>query len=915
MIEQNTNYAYKLKYMDKPSFDKVRDLSVRFYRELPQALQDELFDALNRGVDILDSEPQMTAYLFAFGKMHQAKLNHAFGKLPEEFLEQEEINIIDYGCGQALGTMCYADFLRENGYAQKLKTITLIEPSEICLKRAALHASVLFPDAEIFTVNKSFDTLANDDIVNNREIPTLHILSNILDIQNFDLKQFASLIKGQLKGYNQFVCVGPYFNHSSLDDRMEVFRTLLNGRKDFSTRLDKYELHPDKTWTAQMLCFSVGELEEEELSTEVTKEDIENGIVDEFGVVYSIDGKRLLKCKNDNLEKYVVKNGTRVIGDRAFGDLLFNNSKIKEIIVSDSVKSIGELAFMGCSNLRKVIIPNTVSNIGWRAFCGCSSLRHINIPNTITCIEIETFKGCSSLRQIVIPNSVKSIGFCAYGECSSLQYVNISDSVVSIDENAFMGCYSLEQIFVPQDSIEKFRKLLPEELWDNIIEDISTEVTEEDLKNGVEDEFGVIYSKDGKRLLKCNNKNIKSYYVRSGIQVIWYFDKMFSNTKSKIEQIKHDSVLIIGDGAFSKCESLKQVYISKSVKCIGNNAFSGCTSLQQINIPDSVSSIGNAVFYGCISLERVFISKGSEDKFKRVLPYNLLEKLNEELSTEVSMKDIESGVEDEFGVVYSNDGKRLLKCKNDDLEKYSVKNGTQIICNRSFCGSKSRLSPSESKIKKINIPDSVINIGENAFYGCSLIQRIVIPDGSKEKFKELLPKYLWDKFVEGDAAEVTWEEIRNGVEDEFGVVYSKDGKRLLRCKNNNLVEYSVKYGTRVICCRSFLVLEKRVKNIFAPPESKIKKINIPNSVIKIGDDAFSGCESLQVINIPDSVTSIENRVFARCKSLKKILVSESRVEIIKKMIPEEIWNKLCYHEKSEVNFEYEDLDDFPYFLL
>jgi hypothetical protein len=72
MIEQNTNYAYKLKYMDKPSFDKVRDLSVRFYRELPQALQDELFDALNRGVDILDSEPQMTAYLFAFGKMHQA---------------------------------------------------------------------------------------------------------------------------------------------------------------------------------------------------------------------------------------------------------------------------------------------------------------------------------------------------------------------------------------------------------------------------------------------------------------------------------------------------------------------------------------------------------------------------------------------------------------------------------------------------------------------------------------------------------------------------------------------------------------------------------------------------------------------------------------------------------------------------
>lgn len=116
MIEQNTNYAYKLKYMGSPTFDKVRDLSTKFYRELPQALQGELFEALNRGIDILDSEPQMTAYLFAFGKMHQAKLNYAFDKLPKEFFEQPEINIIDYGCGQALGTMCYADYLRDKGY-------------------------------------------------------------------------------------------------------------------------------------------------------------------------------------------------------------------------------------------------------------------------------------------------------------------------------------------------------------------------------------------------------------------------------------------------------------------------------------------------------------------------------------------------------------------------------------------------------------------------------------------------------------------------------------------------------------------------------------------------------------------------------------------------------------------------------
>ena len=258
MIEQNTNYAYKLKYMDNPTFDKVRDLSTKFYRELPQALQDELFEALNRGIDILDSEPQMTAYLFAFGKIHQAKLDYAFGKLPDEFFEQPEINIIDYGCGQALGTMCYADFLRENGYMQKAKTIALIEPSEICLKRAALHASVFFPDAEMKTVNKKFDDLTQDDIVCREETPTLHILSNVLDMMSFDIDKFANLVKDCLIGYNQFVCVGPYFKNYKRDIRMKEFASSFCDDIYIET-MDKQEFCLDKDWTCSITLFTRNE--------------------------------------------------------------------------------------------------------------------------------------------------------------------------------------------------------------------------------------------------------------------------------------------------------------------------------------------------------------------------------------------------------------------------------------------------------------------------------------------------------------------------------------------------------------------------------------------------------------------------------------------------------------------------------
>ena len=258
MIEQNTNYAYKLKYMDNPSFDKVRDLATKFYRELPQALQDELYDALNRGVDILDSEPQMTSYLIAFGKMHQAKLNYAFDYVSAEFLLQPEINIIDYGCGQAIGTMCYADYLRKNGYSQKVKTITLIEPSEICLKRAALHVSVFFPDAEIITVNKKFDGLTQGDIVCNEKTPTLHIFSNVLDILEFDLYKFSQLIQSILgENSNLFVCVSPYFKDYERDIRMRQFSSALCN--DFVCKvLDKKDLDVEKDWTCQMCCFSTG---------------------------------------------------------------------------------------------------------------------------------------------------------------------------------------------------------------------------------------------------------------------------------------------------------------------------------------------------------------------------------------------------------------------------------------------------------------------------------------------------------------------------------------------------------------------------------------------------------------------------------------------------------------------------------
>ena len=421
MIEEKTTYAYKLKYQEDLSFDKIMSYTRNLINDLPQQLVDDMYEKLKRGVVQIDTEPQMLVYLYSFGKMHKAKLDCAFAHLPKDFLQQPEINIIDYGCGQAIGTMCYVDFLKEEGIIQNIRKVTLIEPSETCLKRAALHTSVFLPEAEITTVNKTFDKLLMTDIETNENIPTLHILSNVLDLE-FNLYRFALVITEHIKGYNQFVCVGPYFSYSDKDERISKFCSLINGKENFSKVYEKYELDADKPWTANIKLFSIGDLEEN-LSTEATEEDIRNGIEDEFGVVYSKDGKRLLMCKKQKSGTYVIKKGTKVICNNAFYFKFpnYDFDGFDHIIIPDSVTSIGKRAFYGCSSLKQINIPDSVTSIGKRAFsCGL----------------------------IYIPDSVTSIG-----------------------HGTFKDSFSLEQINIPANSIEKFKKILPRELWDMLKEE------------------------------------------------------------------------------------------------------------------------------------------------------------------------------------------------------------------------------------------------------------------------------------------------------------------------------------------------------------------------------------------------------------------------------------------------------------
>ena len=113
------------------------------------------------------------------------------------------------------------------------------------------------------------------------------------------------------------------------------------------------------------------------------------------------------------------------------------------------------------------------------------------------------------------------------------------------------------------------------------------------------------------------------------------------------------------------------------------------------------------------------------------------------------------------------------------------------------------------------------------------------------------------------------EDKKDAWTDEFGVKYSKDGKKLLRNTNWHLTSYTIRQGTRSICDGAFFFVRS------------LQSVTIPDSVTSIGDSAFSSCESLQSVTIPDSVTSIGYSAFSWCLSLQSIFISHKTYDRLK----------------------------------
>ena len=162
----------------------------------------------------------------------------------------------------------------------------------------------------------------------------------------------------------------------------------------------------------------------------------------------------LLCCELASLKNLVIGNSVTTIGKFAFTSC----TGLQKVTIGNSVTAIGGGAFEGCSGLTTVTIGNSVTTIGERAFTSCSGLTEVTIPNSVTTIGERAFYSCTSLTEVSIPNSVTNIGSSAFEDCTELKTVTIGNSVTTIKSFTFSWCTQMESVTIGEkvESIEDF---------------------------------------------------------------------------------------------------------------------------------------------------------------------------------------------------------------------------------------------------------------------------------------------------------------------------------------------------------------------------------------------------------------------------------------------------------------------------
>jgi len=586
---------------------------------------------------------------------------------------------------------------------------------------------------------------------------------------------------------------------------------------------------------------------------------------------------------------------------------------LEKVVLPDSLVSIGKFAFFNCKNLESVTFSSGIKAIGRSAFQNCEALKSVELHYGIDKIEPWTFAGCKSLETVSLPNGVKYIGHQAFADCIKLKHFDTLSSELfyenalgyDVFQNMNVDCkvtvplyfdkeyqqtpqWNAFDIKVNEKKIFSFNGLKYREVEEGktvAVAENKSFVGHADIKSEIQ--FGELTLTvcEIDREAFCENNLLTSVHIPNTVKAIG--EKAFTDC-SKLAYFTSDSVSdsdcvyeAVNGVLFKKTEESRdtlvaypagndrEVYaIPATVKKIEDYAFSSIRSLLKITFPNKAYEMQETLVFDKAMLGKcyAFVLADAENLQKSLKELGFMSIISDSfVSNGLNYKILNEGNKTvEVSLNQSAVGDlRIPGTVEFASEKYQVAG----IGNNAF---------SNAKLTSITFPDTIIDIGMEAFASVSLQKPISSLPGSLESIGASAfdsPKITFANFkLPSKLKEIgSYAFLRCQIEEKTVQIPAKVS--LVGCEAFGAVKMiEVDKANESYKSEGGVLLSKNGDTLIAyPKENPATSFIIPDGVKTIGRNAFDNCKNLDTITIPKSVEDIQACVF-RNISLKQLIV-------------------------------------------
>lgn len=492
-----------------------------------------------------------------------------------------------------------------------------------------------------------------------------------------------------------------------------------------------------------------------------------------------------------------------------------------------SLRAIGDRAFSDCTGLQRVDMSACpLKTIPRRSFYGCEQVKTIVLPLSVEHIGYEAFRGCAQLTRLNLPGSIRHIESGAFQDCGSLASLNLQPEAQTIEAQAIANCKSLQNL-PPLPAAGKPVKFCGFTFSSISRREIGFLISYWNLE---EIEVPETVVEIGNRAFTGHKKMTRVRIPKSVTSVGEY---AFVACSSLVEvNACGNQIQKIGAGAFRVCPALRSILGALNISTIENRTFFGCAALERISFAGRIERIGAYAFANCRNLE--------PPHFQQPLP---------EISANVfegCEKFHQSQGLSQFNASCLRDFKleKMGKAECDFLAGYS---GLEQVCIPSTCtGFSAEAFSCNTVVRTLRIPDSVKTLPKKAFCGCANLETIELPDAIRE-----LPDQIFM-------------DCKSLAHIVFGDYPS------------NTIPGDVHIGSGAFSgCESLkeIKLSAGLKSI---PEyafsqcARLSKVDLPEGLTEIGCYAFQSCGSLQEISLPGTLTNVDDGAFKNCEALHEV---------------------------------------------